>query len=92
MRSYYVVDIPYLRFKPLLHAHSHVAMLGWLFIALMVFLLEDTDRQEPRGRTASCCWCRWRWWACCSPSRLNPTDRCPSPSPPCTCCYPTRWR
>ncbi len=50
LRSYYVVDIPYLRFKPLLHAHSHVAMLGWLFIALMVFLLEDADRQQPRGK------------------------------------------
>ncbi len=50
LRSIYVVEIPYVRFKPLLHAHSHVAMLGWLFIALMVFLLEDTDRQQPRGR------------------------------------------
>lgn len=50
LRSFYVVDIPYFRFKALLHAHSHVAMLGWLFIALMVFLLEDADRQKLRGR------------------------------------------
>lgn len=49
LRSYYVFDIPYLRFKPLLHAHSHVAMLGWLFIALMVFLLEDTPARGARN-------------------------------------------
>jgi len=50
LRSIYLVEIPYVRFKPLLHAHSHVAMLGWVFMALMVFLLEDVDRQKPRGR------------------------------------------
>ncbi len=50
LRSFYVVDVPFFRFKPLLHAHSHVAMLGWLFIALMVFLLEDADRGDGRGR------------------------------------------
>jgi hypothetical protein len=49
LRSIYVFDIPYVRFKPLLHAHSHVAMLGWIFIALMVFLLEDADRLQPRS-------------------------------------------
>lgn len=48
LRAFYVVDIPYLRFKSLLHAHSHVAMLGWVFIALLVFLLEDT--QDDRSR------------------------------------------
>ena len=48
LRSFYVVDIPYFRFKALLQAHSHVAMLGWLFIALMVFLLEDVDDRNSR--------------------------------------------
>lgn len=50
LRSIYVVEIPYVRFKPLLHAHSHVAMLGWVFIALLVFLLEDADDGRSRRR------------------------------------------
>lgn len=48
LRSIYIVEIPGVNFKPLLHAHSHVAMLGWIFIALMVFLLEDMDAGHPR--------------------------------------------
>lgn len=48
LRSIYIVEIPHVNFKPLLHAHSHVAMLGWIFIALMVFLLEDADRADKR--------------------------------------------
>ena len=48
LRSIYIMEIPHVDFKPLLHAHSHVAMLGWIFIALMVFLLEDADRNDPR--------------------------------------------
>ncbi|MCC7502313.1 MAG: hypothetical protein IT229_07270, partial [Flavobacteriales bacterium] len=48
LRSIYLVEIPHVHFKPLLHAHSHVAMLGWIFIALMVFLLEDLDRDPAR--------------------------------------------
>lgn len=39
LRLIYIVEIPHVNFKPLLHAHSHVAMLGWLFIGLVVFLL-----------------------------------------------------
>ena len=48
LRSIYIVEIPHVNFKPLLHAHSHVAMLGWIFMALMVFLLEDADRADKR--------------------------------------------
>ena len=48
LRSIYIVEIPHVNFKPLLHAHSHVAMFGWLFIALMVFLLEDVDDRGSR--------------------------------------------
>ncbi len=47
LRSIYLVEIPFLMFKPLLHAHSHVAMLGWIFIALTVFLLRDETPQGP---------------------------------------------
>jgi hypothetical protein len=47
LRSIYLVEIPFIMFKPLLHAHSHVAMLGWIFIALTVFLLRDETPQGP---------------------------------------------
>lgn len=48
LRSFYVVDISFVRFKALLQAHSHVAMLGWVFVALVVFLLEDLDQRKSR--------------------------------------------
>lgn len=47
LRSVYLVEIPFVRFKPMLHAHSHVAMLGWLFIALAIFLLRDETPDGP---------------------------------------------
>jgi len=47
LRSIYLVEIPFVHFKPLLHAHSHVAMLGWLFIALALFLLRDETPSGP---------------------------------------------
>ncbi|HRH70335.1 MAG TPA: hypothetical protein PLB89_12585 [Flavobacteriales bacterium] len=50
LRSIYIVEIPYVNFKPLQQAHSHVAMLGWIFLALMVFLLEDADRDAAQRR------------------------------------------
>ncbi len=46
LRAIYIWEIPGLRFKALLNAHSHVAMLGWAFIAMMVFLLRD---ETPKG-------------------------------------------
>lgn len=41
MRYYFVDEIPFLDYKHILHAHSHVALLGWGFIFLsgaMIFL------------------------------------------------------
>jgi hypothetical protein len=49
LRLIYVVELPWLTFKPWLHAHSHVAMLGWLFPALLIVLLGQDDRRPPRG-------------------------------------------
>lgn len=49
LRLIYVVDMPWLLFKPWLHAHSHVAMLGWVFPALLIALLGQDDRKPPRG-------------------------------------------
>ncbi|MBK7086372.1 MAG: hypothetical protein IPH53_17635 [Flavobacteriales bacterium] len=49
LRLIYVVEMPWLTFKPWLHAHSHVAMLGWLFPALLIALIGQDDRRPPRG-------------------------------------------
>lgn len=49
LRLIYVVELPWLVFKPWLHAHSHVAMLGWLFPALLIALLRQDYRPAPRG-------------------------------------------
>ena len=51
LRLIYVVEMPWLFFKPWLHAHSHVAMLGWLFPGLLIALLGQ-DRREPPRRFA----------------------------------------
>lgn len=47
MRLIYLKEIPFLDYKYLLHAHSHVAMLGWGFTAisgaLLFFLISKTS-------------------------------------------------
>lgn len=49
LRLIYVVEMPWLVFKPWLHAHSHVAMLGWVFPALIIAIMGQDDRPLPRG-------------------------------------------
>lgn len=49
LRLIFVVEIPWLVFKPWMHAHSHVAMLGWLFPALVIALLRQDEGPAPRG-------------------------------------------
>ena len=49
LRLIYVVDIPWLIFKNWLHAHSHVAMLGWVFPALLIALLGQDEGRYPKG-------------------------------------------
>jgi hypothetical protein len=44
LRGQFLGEIPFLRFRPWMHAHSHVAMLGWLFTATVVVLLHDGGR------------------------------------------------
>lgn len=44
LRGMFIGEIPFVRFRPWLHAHSHVAMLGWLFIGVVVALLHDGGR------------------------------------------------
>lgn len=38
LRWLFVTSIPFLNFKNLLHAHSHAALLGWVYIALSVLI------------------------------------------------------
>lgn len=49
LRLIYVVELPWMLYKPWLHAHSHVAMLGWVFTGLLIALLAQDDRKPPRG-------------------------------------------
>ncbi|MFZ6051214.1 hypothetical protein [Halocola ammonii] len=47
MRYFFVREIPLVEYKHLLHAHSHVAMLGWLFTAVsgaLIFLVIQKTR------------------------------------------------
>ena len=41
LRSIYLWELPFMRFRPFLHAHSHVALLGWLFMGVVLALLHD---------------------------------------------------
>lgn len=44
LRGQFLGEIPFVRFRPWMHAHSHVAMLGWLFTGLVVVLMHDGGR------------------------------------------------
>lgn len=47
MRAFHVVEIPVLEYRHILHAHSHIALLGWGFMMLigsMIFSLEDSSQ------------------------------------------------
>lgn len=45
LRGMFLWEIPFVRFRPWLHGHSHVAMLGWLFIGVVVALLHDGGKR-----------------------------------------------
>jgi hypothetical protein len=44
LRIMFLVELPFVRFRPWLHGHSHAALLGWLFIGVVVALLHDGGR------------------------------------------------
>lgn len=54
MRFAWVVELPFVDYKHLLHAHSHTAMLGWGFAAVAGALLLSF---VPRSKI----WPRYRW-------------------------------
>jgi hypothetical protein len=41
LRFAFVQEISWLEFRNFLHAHSHVAMLGWVYLALFIFLIKS---------------------------------------------------
>ncbi|MCB0771319.1 MAG: hypothetical protein KDC00_13045 [Flavobacteriales bacterium] len=51
LRAMYIVEIPFVRFRPWLHGHSHTALLGWLFIGIAVTLLHDGGRGDLTSRS-----------------------------------------
>ena len=47
MRYYFVAEIPFVEYRHLLHAHSHVALLGWAYLLVsgsLLFLLLQHSR------------------------------------------------
>jgi hypothetical protein len=46
LRAMYIVELPFVNFRPWLHGHSHTALLGWLFIGVAVALLHDGGRGD----------------------------------------------
>ncbi|TXI77549.1 MAG: hypothetical protein E6Q44_13410 [Flavobacteriales bacterium] len=51
LRTVFIGEVPFIRFRPWLHAHSHVAMLGWLFPAIVVALMHDGGRHPLSRRS-----------------------------------------
>ncbi len=41
LRAVFVWELPFVHFRPWLHGHSHTALLGWLFIGVMVVFFHD---------------------------------------------------
>ncbi|NDK55787.1 hypothetical protein [Pontibacter fetidus] len=58
LRYTFVAPIPGLNYKYLLHAHSHVALLGWLFPVLFIALLHTYLPASFRDKAVY----RWQFW------------------------------
>lgn len=51
LRYAFVAEIPGFKFQYFLHGHSHVAMLGWVYLALYAFLIHSflpTEKQDSK--------------------------------------------
>lgn len=46
LRFAFVVEIPWLKYKYVQHAHSHVAMLGWVYLALYALVIHTFLNQS----------------------------------------------
>ncbi len=50
MRLAFAIELPWLDFRFWVHAHSHVAMLGWLYMALAVLLIRSFLPESAQSR------------------------------------------
>lgn len=46
LRLFHVIDVP-IDFKHIVHAHSHIALLGWVYTALTTFIYYIYLRKKP---------------------------------------------
>lgn len=56
MRAFHLVEIPLVEYRHLLHAHSHLALLGWGFMMLfgaIIWMVEDREVILAKYRTLS---------------------------------------
>lgn len=58
LRFAFIQEIPFFKYKNILHAHSHVAMLGWLYLGLYGLLVAHF---VPKAREASRFYQRLFW-------------------------------
>lgn len=58
LRFAFIQEIPFFKYKNILHAHSHVAMLGWLYLGLYGLLVAHF---APKAREASRFYQRLFW-------------------------------
>jgi hypothetical protein len=49
LRYAFVVEIPWLHFRPMMHAHSHTAMLGWLYLGIFSLLIGTFLKPEQQA-------------------------------------------
>ncbi|MCB0794670.1 MAG: hypothetical protein KDB88_08025, partial [Flavobacteriales bacterium] len=56
LRSMYLVELPFIQFRPWLHGHAHTALLGWLFIGTAVILIHDGGQGRLSRRTSALLW------------------------------------
>lgn len=50
LRFAFVVELPWMDYRHWLHAHSHVAMLGWVYLALFAFLVPAFLSESQAGK------------------------------------------
>ncbi len=51
LRLAFVVELPWIDYRNILHGHSHVAMLGWLFLAIYALLINyflPSEKQQSK--------------------------------------------
>jgi hypothetical protein len=48
LRFAFVVELPWMDYRNFMHAHSHLAMLGWVFPILFLFLFNAFSKPDPK--------------------------------------------